>query len=170
MKFAQRDCPKIRSGRPQTVSLEPTRSQRNAKLNLTDQPYWHSVRRQSLLSLTSHGARYFAAARMCQGEIHLRLPPPALFSVSERGVRILLPDGKILGGDGEPSKFEHMATRFGHSSSLSPYDLVDRRFRQGMCPGLCPRLDSSFGSSEFGSDLGRRVPTQQVRALSVVYR
>jgi hypothetical protein len=69
---------------------------------------------------------------------------------------MLLPDGKILGGDGELSKLEHIATRFGQSSSLSPYDLGDRRFKQCMCPGLCQRLGSRFGSSEFGSDLGQR--------------
>src|ERR1035437_7218471 len=43
----------------------------------------------------------------------------------ERGIRKLLPDGKIFGRNCEPAKFEHVSARFGHSSGLLPSDFTD---------------------------------------------
>jgi hypothetical protein len=44
----------------------------------------------------------------------------------ERCVRIFLPDRKVVRGDRQPTKCEHVSARFGHSSDLCPGYFVDQ--------------------------------------------
>jgi hypothetical protein len=70
---------------------------------------------------------------MYRDEIPLRLPfrfrrrgvSSCLCCRGERRGRILLPDGKIIRGDRQPAKREHISARFGHSSDLRPRDFID---------------------------------------------
>jgi len=44
----------------------------------------------------------------------------------ERRGRIFLQDRKIVRGDCQPAKFEHVSARCGYSSDLCPGDLIDQ--------------------------------------------